>query len=175
LNKEMGNRYGTIKVEKPYKYYQKFGQKAIKIIKRNPFLFIKEYLYGIIDMYFSVETNSYEKYSGNKIKSFDVIDFFKNYGLLKTLNKLAVTYSPELLVYTFSILLFLGSEYFLAIIGIIKLIQLRNWLLIIVIAFPILYFTLVTGAAGNGRFKLPVIPFYLLLSSVAFLQTSKEE
>lgn len=55
------------------------------------------------------------------------------------------------------------------------LINKKNYKKLVILMIPIIYFILLTGSAGLGRFKLPIIPFYLILASITIASLIKKQ
>jgi hypothetical protein len=53
----------------------------------------------------------------------------------------------------------------LALIGAVDMIRKRQYVFLAVLLLTILYFSALTGVVGLARYKLPVTPFYLILSA----------
>lgn len=163
LAEKIKNEYSS---NDSYEYYQNFQKEAKKIISSNKWFFVKSYIWGILDMYFSVERNSLARILNTDLSQHDIIDTLQNEGFAKTIKFLSTTISGFILVVIISILFLFLSEYLLTIIGSIILIKNRYIFELILILIPIIYFSFIIGSAGLGRFKLSIIPFYLFLVAI---------
>jgi len=66
-------------------------------------------------------------------------------------------------------------QYTGAIFGIIKLCIARNFMLISLIILTIAYFTIVTGALGMYRFKLPLVPLICIAAGYGYSTLKAKE
>ena len=146
-------------------YYKKYNKKAIQIILSNKMIFMKHSIYGVIDMFFSIEKVRFEKIVNINSKV-NCIDFILKNKFFNSIKYIINNLSFNELIYIILFIVFLFIEYFLVIIGIFISIKSNKNTLILLI--PILYFVVITGSAGIGRFKLPIIPFYLIFCAIGF-------
>ena len=151
----------------PYEFYLKYKERAVEIIKANPSIFVKEYLWGIVDLYFTTEKINFERIFKFNSEPFNAIDELKSEGLIHLVKKIILQYHFYVIGYVILIIFFMFFEYLSSIIGIYLLIKLRKWKILLFVLMPILYFTFLIGPAGIGRFKLSIIPFYLIISAIA--------
>lgn len=61
--------------------------------------------------------------------------------------------------------LILLFEYILAFIGLVSLFIKKHWASALIFIGIIAYFILLTGPAGEERYRIPIVPFYLMLSA----------
>ncbi|HTA26986.1 MAG TPA: glycosyltransferase family 39 protein [Bacteroidia bacterium] len=72
------------------------------------------------------------------------------------------------------IILIMAIQYMGAVYGIIKLIKIRNWMLLSLFFLTIGYFCIVTGILGNYRFKLPVVPLICAVAGYGYVKSKSE-
>lgn len=167
-SKNLYDKYAELSKSDPVIFYQKFKDRAVRIMKNNPLTFLKSFFLGIADMYFSTERKSFEHFFHiHSEDSPDFIDSLFKDGVLYFIKQLVTNLNPFTVLYIFIMLSVLFIQYFFAAFGTVSLVKMNAWQAIFILFIPILYFTFITGIAGIGRFKLPVIPFYLLLVSWA--------
>jgi hypothetical protein len=152
-----------ISPEKPGPYYALYKDKAFATITANPGIFAKTYFWGIIDMYFSIANSYWKNKIGVTKSTSDITDKMQNNGLIHAIAYVFQNSPWPLLLLQLGIILLFLFEYILAMAGIAKLVKERQIQTLILIGTPIIFFTLLTGPAGLARFKLTVIPFYLML------------
>lgn len=149
-----------------YQYTEKIKDRAFEIIKEHPGIFIKKYFWGVMDTYMSVERIYVKKITNESgIVEVDYIDNFESNGMWDTILKI-LTQPGKTKFYTLIIIPFLLIIYLSSLSGIIILFKNNKIFEMVIIVIPILYFTLITGSAGLGRFKLPFVPFLLTLSAI---------
>jgi hypothetical protein len=124
-------------------------------------------LIGIADLFFSIEKPYIERMvSGyTDTTSIDAIDSIFSQGIYKTSIEIKRKTSSSIVIIGISLIVFFIVEYILAILGGINLFRKEHRFLFLIL-LVIAYFIILTGPAGMGRFKLPIIPFYIIF--VAF-------
>ncbi|MBI5727039.1 MAG: glycosyltransferase family 39 protein [Ignavibacteriales bacterium] len=140
-------------------------------IKQNPQLFIKHYISGLVILYVNVPTRLIFNMLDIKMSQTDkdrspFSRLFSGAGaFIKNMN------FPQLLISGLSAVLY-GISYCIALIGVYISVKKRNSVFHFFCIIGIIYLTLLAGASGNGRFKLPIIPLYLPLFALGldFLQ-----
>lgn len=113
---------------------------AIEHIAREPLQFARAVLGGLRGFFLSVQASSYVE---------------------------PVRLVPiDVRVATVALVVDLIASYLLASIGLLAAARDRRWLLLLVAIGGTAYFAVIAGAAGYARFRIPALPFYLLLSGL---------
>jgi 4-amino-4-deoxy-L-arabinose transferase-like glycosyltransferase len=73
------------------------------------------------------------------------------------------------------ILVLIAIQYIGAVYGIIKLIKVRNFMVLSLIILSAAYFTVITGAFGMYRFKLPLVPFICIAAGYGYFRQQAKE
>lgn len=143
-----------------------YNEVAKKYLKQHFFAAVKAHISGTIKLHLNMGSEvimqrlhlpvkrwtDTEKYSGG------IFQLAKKYFSTKT--------SGEIVIGLF-VLLFLGVVYFTAMLGIIELTFLqRQWMVCLFILLIIGYFAGLSGIFYTPRFRLPFMPFYMVLSGV---------
>lgn len=164
--KELSTKFPNVTNENIYDLHQQYKQKAFSIFLTYHGALIKSYVRGIVDMFFSVNRGFGEMIIGKEKKiPYDAFVMLKQNGLTG-LKIILIDYPISTTFYAGSMLLWFFLTYITTLLGFHQLIINKKWPLLLFILIPIIYFFLITGQAGNGRFKLPIIPFYLILSAI---------
>jgi 4-amino-4-deoxy-L-arabinose transferase-like glycosyltransferase len=148
----------------PYKNSRIFSNIAGEYIRDNFILYCKRQLMGVVYLYCAspsgvIASNFHQesrydgtgKYSAN----FRYLNLFMNMSLAE-------------IVITISIFLFLLINYLYSLYGIYLSVKLKNKFVFLLI-FIILYFTILTGAVGGSRYRLPFMPFINILCAAGIL------
>ena len=162
-------RYGGLMRSDPYRYCQIFRQRGVQIIRGHPRLFVEACAAGILDLFFSIQKNSFSRFIGIERSGTDYVDSLARRGLLSTLQNYMRESGLRVILYTVFVLLLFLAEYSLALAGIAALVRARAFPLLIFLLLPVLYFVMITGPAGMGRFKLPFVPYYLILAAIGMM------
>ena len=92
------------------------------------------------------------------------LDFIKQNGLFAGITYyFNGSYLPILLLLPF--ILVLGLEYIGGLVGTVRLIKNRNWYVAMALLMPILYGVLIPGSPSNPRFRVPVMPYLVILAA----------
>ncbi len=138
---------------------------AITYIKSYPFDFTKFYLLGIIHSFLNLGSGVYSEYF-NLNKSELRFNIKEQDNLIKLIVQFFQNKSLSEIIIGFSIFLYLTFVYVGLIIGIFNNKEITDWKIRYFIILLFIYFILIAGAGGLARFKLPSLPFYLIISSI---------
>ena len=129
---------------------------AVRYISENIYVFTKEHIQGMVNMYLSTGHRKILQRFG-----VDVSKGGKKYSP-SDLNRLLTSKKNELIC-VFLLILYLIICYVFSLAGVVFLIKNKMIFHCILFTGIILYFTLLTGIAGCPRLKIPVVPFYSIL------------
>lgn len=147
---------------KKSKIYQKI---ALNYIKEHPKDYLIMHSRGTLNMFIGSDRYQLMKIFGLKRRTQgNPDDIPLSESIVNRLKRLIATAKNEYYL-AFSLPLLALFEYLLALIGLISLFLKKNWKLAIIFIGIIAYYALLTGVVGEARYKLPVIPFYLMLSA----------
>jgi len=156
-------------VENPFELEKLQAEIAAEIIKENPGVFLLNHLTGSINLYYSFSTFRIATMLGAD----DHLMNAKFYGTNNLTQLRAFVEGKSFLslfVTFFSAILF-TFEYMFAAIGALYLLKKRHLLILSVLIGTIIYQTALVGVLGNNaRFKLPIEPFYLILTAYGIQQ-----
>lgn len=163
----MVQTYPDLYVWDPYTFFQRYRQRAMEIIRSHPLLFARVYVIGLFDMFFSVEKSYFNCiFNIHRPRQFDAVNLFFKHGIKESASAILNHYDKWTLIYAILMFMFLLFEYTFAVIGFILMWIKKSWIQVSILLITLLYFVFIHGAAGNGRFKLAIIPLYLVF--VAF-------
>lgn len=138
---------------------------AFIYISNYPFQFIRFYLIGILHSFGNLGTAIYSEYFNLKEKTYkfnlkvetSFIEMFNNFFK----NKNSTEIFLALIIFLYLFIVYTGL-----IIGIVHFKKLDLTQIKLFLFSFFIYFILIAGSGGLARFKLPSIPFYLIISSV---------
>jgi 4-amino-4-deoxy-L-arabinose transferase-like glycosyltransferase len=137
---------------------------AFDIIRTYPMEYIYNHMSGMMNMYTSL--SSYHFSNILHIPSYLQSVNFHGVPHYKQLLTFWERKHPLTIFIGVLIVLLLTSNYFLAIVGLYSMYKNKIIFPLILIIGFILYFTFLVGVLGSSaRFKLPITPFYLILSA----------
>ena len=145
-------------------YYQKV---ALSCMYEQPAFYAKRFFNGFLFSYLNLNVFefcnylnlSYTPHSWGLYQNPSFYQILKNYFKGKTRNEIFISVI---------LILWLVFSYLMAFAGIFFLIKKKHFWLLTFIMITIFYFAFLAGDVGEVRYKLPAIPFYLLLSGVGF-------
>jgi len=169
LEEKMSLKYALLKNKDPYAFYQQYRSTAIKIIMNAPFAFLKQSIKGAAKMFFGLGRETILNALHIKEPKIRLFNNLFEIGLIQTIAHQFKSFSFTTIAY----LLFAGSlvmtEYVLAVKGLTVFFKVPapNLIFPLCLLLPILFFSAVGMPIGFLRFKLTVIPFYLILTGKA--------
>lgn len=146
-------------------YYWK--KLAIYYISNHTTDFIKFYILGVFHSFANLGTGTYSVYF-NLVKKENNFNIKEEENILKLLNKFIKNKSTSEIIIAFIIGVYLFFVYLSLVVGLFNLKMINPSYIRFFIILLSIYFILISGAGGLARFKLPSIPFYLLVTSVGF-------
>jgi hypothetical protein len=147
---------------------------AFELIQKEPVNFIKNYLSGCLNIYTSLSSYQISSILGLEgtyvlgknfygVSQFSQISYFLQERKIGTL------------IASGSVMAFIMISYLLTIAGIWRLYKDGRSKEMLMLFGMIIYFTLVVGTLGSSaRFKLPIAPFYIVLSAYGINYLSKK-
>ena len=148
-------------IKNPFYKSVKQQEIALSYIKNNLKSYLVLHFKGVVNMFLGTEKNKLMHILDLKIEehpSTVLKESFKD-RILRVIetSKKEFFISPILVAIQF-------LEYFLAIIGLVILCLKKRWFYVIFLLLIILYFINTSGIVARPRFKIPIVPFYLILS-----------
>lgn len=146
---------------------------AGEIVLKYPLEFLTNHLAGCINIFTSLSTYQFSVVLGIEDNGLFLPG---NYGAsqLGMVEKFFKNKQTGVLILAGFIAIILLIQYFLASVGIFKLLRERRYSEFLIPFCFILYFALITGVIGSSaRFRLPIAPFYLIFSGVGILYVKR--
>ncbi|MCH8033720.1 MAG: glycosyltransferase family 39 protein [Bacteroidetes bacterium] len=151
-------------ISNPFDKSAVYDKLAIDFLLEHPFVYAKHHIFGMIKMFLSTS-------KGFLLKLFNIEfdnDFRKNpksiyYRVIQNI------YSPEHLFLTPILISINILIYIFSLFGIYKMWR-ANYMELLFLIIIIAYFVNITGVIGGLQYKLPVIPFYMILSAVGIIE-----
>ena len=141
------------------------GELANKILKAHFSDYLKMHLTGTVKIHLSVGTNILTQVLHIPTKKFTEEEKYTNgvFVLVKKFFAEKTIYEIFLGLY---VALFLLIVYLFACIGVWRLVKEKQILLLLFFLGSAGYFTLISGIISYARYRLPSMPFYILLASI---------
>jgi len=165
----------TYDVNNPFEESTLYQKHAVKYIKANPWAYAKVYLDGIFFMYFQPSTHYL----------FDVIqspheqveeELFLKTGAFDKITLFFKIKSHKEVYIGLLFFLVLGIQYLGLFAGLVYLVIHRKFQLpVLIVLATIFYLTAIIGPMGISRFKLPIIPFYLMITAYGYYHLFKKQ
>tara|TARA_B100000315_G_scaffold260328_1_gene320885 strand:- start:2307 stop:3758 length:1452 start_codon:yes stop_codon:yes gene_type:complete len=143
---------------------------AFNYLKNNWKTYLPLHLRGMIAIFLDPGIVGMCDYLGLKHKKFYVkynAEYTSLFGMIIGYFKLKPI--SEIIV-SIPVIIYLGIIYFSFIVGFIYMVRDKEYALIIFLSFIIIYFTILPGVIGHARYRVPIIPYYLLFSVYGMLK-----
>lgn len=144
---------------------------AREVITAHPIQYLKARLMGMVRLLLSPGHGEFMTLFMPKTDFEPAVERFRRLGLVGGLSHLLSQISSLLLPLAAMVLL----QQLLGIIGAIRLIFLKRGAILLILAVPILYFLLFSGALGSARFRVPLVPFLAILAGSSFISPKELE
>jgi len=156
---------GDSEINNPFILDKTEKRVAFELIQEEPLKFIQNYLSGCVNIYTSLSSYQISSILGLEgtsvlgknrygVSQFSQIGYFLEDRKIGTL------------IASGSVMILLIISYLLAVVGSCKIYLDGRIKELVMLLGMIIYFTLVVGTLGSSaRFKLPITPFYLVLSA----------
>jgi len=140
---------------------------AVSYILRHPLQYAKYSLKGIVQMFLGTGRSGISDLFGIEIEPRP----FGYEPLADTAYRVIRSWDNELP----TIILFIKQiiEYLFLIIGLVIMCMKDKKLFLLLLVMTIFYFVALTGPVGYSRYRIPIIPFYLIISAVGIFETFK--
>ena len=157
-------------IENPFERSKIYQRIAIKYISEHPFKFLYYHMKGCANLFLA--TPKYTVIYLLGLKSKPRYKFSVQEGFWERIKKSFMNSRNEyFLTPIFALKQFL--EYLTFVIGLFVLYRMGKKQYCILLILIILYFTAVSGVAGQSRYRMPTVPFYLSLSAAGFYEAFK--
>lgn len=140
------------------------GELAGKIIKAHFADYLKTHLIGTVKIHLSVGTQSLTEVLHIPAKKFSEEEKYTN-GVMALVKKFFTEKTIYEILLGLFVGLFLAFVYFFAVLGVWRLIKEKQILLLLFLLGSAGYFVLISGIISYARYRLPSMPFYILLAS----------
>ncbi len=164
---EIARERGAIEDGNPFANSDIYTAVAMDYIKANKMHYAARHLKGIANMYLNIATARFSSHLGLDTGDFDY-RFFASPGTYRMVRGFLAAKAPHEIIIAFILGGFLLLIYMAGAVGLISLIRARKWVCLLIGLGVIVYFSAITGVIGLVRYKLPIIPFYLVFSAQGF-------
>ncbi|MFN8236682.1 MAG: glycosyltransferase family 39 protein [Chitinophagales bacterium] len=145
-----------------------YNQVAKKYLKTHFFAAVKAHLSGTVKLHLNMGSEVILQRLHIPVKRWSDTEKYSG-SIFQLAEKYFNSKSAKEIVVGIFVLLFLGVVYFTALLGIIELVFMqRQWMVCLFILLIIAYFAGLSGIFYTPRFRLPFMPFYMLLSGVGY-------
>ncbi|HUM52764.1 MAG TPA: glycosyltransferase family 39 protein [Chitinophagales bacterium] len=161
-------KMGRRKDANPFDKEKYDGELANKIIKANFADYLKTHLIGTVKIHLSLGTQSLTDVLHIPSKKFSEEEKYTN-GIFTLMKKFFAQKTISEILLGLFVAVFLALIYFFASIGIWQMIKTKQTLMMLFLLGSAGYFALISGIISYARYRLPSIPFYILLASVGIV------
>ena len=161
-------KMGWKKDANPFVKEKHDGELANKIIKANFADYLKTHLIGTVKIHLSLGTQSLTEVLHIPSKKFSEEEKYTN-GIFTLMKKFFAQKTVAEILLGLFVAVFLAIIYFFACIGIWQMIKTKQTLIMLFLLGSAGYFALISGIISYARYRLPSIPFYILLASVGIV------
>lgn len=144
------------------------GELANKILKAHFTDYLKTHLIGTLKIHLSVGTQSLTEVLHIPAKKFSEEDKY-NKGVVALVKKFFAEKTIYEVLLGLFVAVFLAIVYFFTAFGIWRMIKEKQTLLMLFLLGSAGYFALISGIISYARYRLPSMPFYILLASVGIV------
>lgn len=141
------------------------GELANKILKEHFSNYLKAHLIGTVKIHLSTGTNILSQVLHIPTKKFSEEEKYTN-GVFVLIKKFFGEKTIYEIVLGLYVAIFLLIVYLFAAIGIWRMVMEKQVLLMLFFLGSAGYFTLISGIISYARYRLPSMPFYILLASI---------
>lgn len=165
---------GGLEINNPFVLDQTEKSVAFELIQKEPVKFIQNYISGCLNIYSSLSSyqiSSILGLEGSYVlgKNFYGVTQFSQVSYFLEERKIGT------IIASGSVMIFLLFSYLFVTVSIWRLYKDGRGKELVLLLAMILYFTLITGTLGSSaRFKLPISPFLLTISSVGIVYLSEK-
>ena len=141
---------------------------AVNYIKTNWKYHIQRHVKGIMNMYLNLGTKIISDHLG--LKSSDLgFQYYASPNIFKMCVNFFKTKSTHEIIIGMLVGIFLFINYSTFIFGSFSMIYKKKYIYFMIL-IVIIYFSVLTGVIGLARYKLPIIPFYILISGYGLFE-----
>ena len=146
-----------------------YNQMALEYFKGHTLIYLKYHLKGIKNLFISLNTHTFMRHFGLTNKKNPVTLYkFSSISVFQSIQLFFTTKPTIEIIFGLSIALYLVFVYTLFIAGSYSIFREKNFFILFYFLSIILYFAILPGAIGYARYKLPIIPFYTIVSAAGF-------
>jgi len=164
--KEVAELRGSGQLTNPFEKETLYKEIAVEYIKKNIFTYISVHIKGFVYMYFTPASSVLSQIIKHKyIRIDDYINLSRNSSFFQSIKVFFNVRSTPEVILAFSILIFYFIIYILFITSFFSICKNKEYAFIVICLMIIIYFTIITGPVGHARYRLPINPFLIIISS----------
>lgn len=165
---EIARERGAEEGGNPFANSDIYAAVAIDYIKANKMHYTARHLKGIANMYLNIATLRFSSHLGMDSGDFDY-KFFASPGIGRMVRGFLAAKAPHEVIIALVVGGFLLLTYIAAAVGLVSLVRAGKWLCLLIGVGVVLYLSVITGVIGLVRYKVPIIPFYLVFTAQGFV------
>lgn len=165
---EIARDRGAVEGGNPFANSDVYAAVAMDYIGSHKAYYAARHIKGIANMYLNIGTARFSSHLGLESGGL-AYRFFAAPGLPGMAEGFFATKAPHEVAIALIVLPFMFLMYLAAAVGIVSLVRARRYLCLLIGLGVVAYFSAVTGVIGLVRYKLPIIPFYLVMSAQGFV------
>jgi len=144
-------------------------QLAREKIMKHPVLYTKVHLAGALPMLVEPGSSEFWRILGKKPRGVRILSTFLTGGPQGVIVAVRSSKSFSQICYILGTMMFLGVIYVGLIVGLIELLLKRKYSVVILFLAILGYFLLTVGPLGNMRYRVPIMPYVMLLAAYGFI------
>jgi len=160
---------GWKKGRNPYENDKIYTEVALDYLKENKVYLLRRHIKGILNIYMGLNTELISKMLRIDTKRLD-FELYGSPGVMESITRFFRSKTRSEICIGLAIALFLLFCYVSALVGGICILKEKEYILFMILVATILYFNNLNGVLGNDRYKVPVTPFYLLMSAKGIVE-----
>ena len=148
------------------KVAQKLG---LEKIMKHPILYARVHLAGALPMLVEPASSEFWRLLGREPGGIHILSRFLTGGLQGVIVAVRSSKSFSQICYIVGTMTFLGVIYLGLIVGLIELLLKRKYSVVILFLAILGYFLLAVGPLGNMRYRVPIMPYVMLLAAYGLI------
>jgi len=172
LGKELENlvKGKNLSEAEEVKVAQKLG---LEKIMKHPVLYARVHLAGVFSILLEPGSSEFWRVLGREPRGFHILSTFLTRGPWGVVASVVRDKSLSQICYIAGAMVFLLAIYIALIVGVIGLTLKRKYSLVILFLAIMGYFVLTVGPLGNMRYRIPIMPYIILLAAYGLTRFSQ--
>jgi len=148
-------------------------QLGLEKIMKYPVLYARVHLAGALPTLVEPGSSEFWRLLGKKPRGIHILSEFLTKGPQGVIVAVRSSKSFSQICYIVGTMIFLGMIYLGLIVGLIELLLKRKYSVVILFLAILGYFLLAVGPLGNMRYRVPIMPYTMLLAAYGLTRFSR--